>query len=129
LLGDRDKRDRFGIEGFDQLGEVGERSGQPVDLVDNDDIDPAVVDVLQELLKGRAVKIAAGIGGVVIMLGESPPSLRGLTLYVGLARIPLGVERVELKFQTMLGGFASIDGAADRFCHTSGHGDRRSKWI
>jgi hypothetical protein len=30
----------MGVEQFDQLGEVGERAGQPVDLVDNDDVDP-----------------------------------------------------------------------------------------
>jgi hypothetical protein len=63
------------------------------------------------------------------MLREGPPSLRGLTLYIGFTGIALDVERVELQFQTMLGGFARIDGAADRFCHTSGHGDRRSKWV
>jgi hypothetical protein len=128
LLGDSDERDRLGIEGLDQLGEVGQRPGQPVDLVDDDDVDPAGVDILQELLKGRAIEIAAGIGGVVIMLGEGPPALRGLTLYIGLAGIPLGIERIELQFQAMLGGFAGVDGAAQRFCRTSGHSDdRRSR--
>ena len=47
------------------------------------------------------------------MLGEGSPSLRGLTLYIGLAGIALGIERVELQFQAMLGGFAGVDGAAD----------------
>jgi hypothetical protein len=129
LLGDSDERDRLGIEGLDQLGEVGQRPGQPVDLVDDDDVDPAGVDILQELLKSRTIQIAAGIGGIVIMLGEGPPAPRGLTLYIGLAGIPLGIERVELKFQTMLGGFASVDGAADGFDRTSGHDDHRSRPI
>ena len=31
----------MGIEQFDQLGEVGQRTGQAVDLVDDDDIDLA----------------------------------------------------------------------------------------
>src|ERR1700692_2732948 len=76
-----------------------------------------------------AVEVTAGIGGIVITLGEGPPSLGGLTLYVGLASIPLGIERVELQFQAMLGGFAGVDGAADRFDRISRHDDRRSKPI
>jgi len=44
------------------------------------------------LLKGRAVQVAARIGGIVIMLGKGLPSLRGLTLDIGLAGIPLGIE-------------------------------------
>ena len=35
-LGHRDERDAMGVEQLDQLGEVGQRSGQPVDLVDDD---------------------------------------------------------------------------------------------
>src|ERR1700730_2966819 len=61
------------------------------------------------------------------MLGEGPPSLRGLTLYIGLAGIPLGVERVELQFQAVLGRLAGVDGAADRFDRISPPDDRRSK--
>jgi len=92
LLGDRDERDRLGVEGLDQLGEVGKRAGQPVDLVDDNDVDPSGIDIPQQLLKGRAVQVAARIGGIVIMLGKGLPSLRGLTLDIGLAGIPLGIE-------------------------------------
>src|ERR1700716_831274 len=48
--------------------------GQAVDLVDdNDDVDPSGIDILQQLLEGRTVEIAAGIGGVVvIVLGKGP---------------------------------------------------------
>ena len=31
----------MGVEQLDQLGKVGERAGQPVDLVDNDDVNPS----------------------------------------------------------------------------------------
>ena len=55
------------------------------------------------------------------MLGQGPPTLRGLTLYIGLAGIALGIERVELQFQAMLGRFAGVDGAADRLNRVSGH--------
>ena len=35
----------MGVEQLDQLGEVGQRPGQPVDLVDNDDVDLAGLDL------------------------------------------------------------------------------------
>ena len=36
------------IEELDQLREVGERSGQPVYLVDNDDVDPSRANGVQQ---------------------------------------------------------------------------------
>ena len=38
------------IEQFDQLGEVGQRSRQPVDFVDDDDVDLAAPNVFKKLL-------------------------------------------------------------------------------
>jgi hypothetical protein len=49
----------IGVEEFDQLGEVGERAGQPVDLVDDDHVDPASADVIKELLERWPVHRAA----------------------------------------------------------------------
>ena len=45
LLGDRDEGDAAGVEHLDDLGEVGQRPGQAVDLVDHDDVDLAGADV------------------------------------------------------------------------------------
>jgi hypothetical protein len=43
------------IEGFDQLGKVEQRAGQPVDLVDHDDIDPACRNIGEQALQaGRS---------------------------------------------------------------------------
>jgi hypothetical protein len=39
------------IEQFDQFGKIGERSGQPIDLIDDDDVDLAGSDVVQQLLQ------------------------------------------------------------------------------
>ena len=36
------------VEELDQLGEVGERAGQPVDLVDDDDVNPSSANVVQQ---------------------------------------------------------------------------------
>jgi hypothetical protein len=39
------------VEQLRQLGEIGQRTGQAVDLVDDDDIDLAVADVAQQPLQ------------------------------------------------------------------------------
>jgi hypothetical protein len=44
-----------GVEQFNQFGEVRQGTGQPVDLVDHDDVDLPRLDVLQEPLQGRSI--------------------------------------------------------------------------
>jgi hypothetical protein len=56
----------MGIEQFDQLGEVGQGPRQPVDLVDDDDINLAGANIVQQLLKVGAVSGAAGVPPIVI---------------------------------------------------------------
>jgi hypothetical protein len=46
----------MGIEQFDQLGEIDERAGQAVDLVDHHDIDPARPHFGEQRLQGRPVE-------------------------------------------------------------------------
>jgi hypothetical protein len=41
------------VEQFDQFGEVGKRSRQPVDFVDDDNVDLARPDIFQQLLERR----------------------------------------------------------------------------
>jgi len=38
------------IEQLDQFGKIGERPGQPIDLVDDDDVDLAGSDIVQQPL-------------------------------------------------------------------------------
>ncbi len=38
------------VECLHQLGEIGERARQPIDLVDDDDVDPALADAIEEVL-------------------------------------------------------------------------------
>ena len=45
----------MGIEQFDQLSKVSQRTGQTVDLVDHNDIDLVVLDIGNEMLQGRAI--------------------------------------------------------------------------
>ena len=100
------------IENLDQLRKVGKRARQSVNLVDQDNVDLAGANVVEQSLQGRAVQRCAGQPAVVIMVGDEPPAFMGLALYIGLAGFPLRIERVELKIKVMLGGFAGIDRAA-----------------
>ena len=115
MLGNGDERDRSGIKSLDQFGEVCERAGEAVDLVDDYHVDLAGLDIGQQLFECGSVQVAAGIGGVVIMLGEGSPSLRGLTLYIGLAGVSLGIERIEFQRKAAFRGFTGIDGATQKF--------------
>src|ERR1700693_5471158 len=95
-----------------QLGEIGERAGQPVDLVDHDDVDLAATDMVQQLLEGWAVQGGAEQPAIIIPRPDQPPALVGLALDVGLAGLALGIQRVELEVEIMLGGFAGVDRTA-----------------
>src|SRR3984957_4686763 len=123
-LGDRDERHLMGVEELDQLGEVGERAGQPVDLVDNDHVDPGSTNVIKELLERWPVHRAAGIASIVVAGPDQLPALMSLALDVGFRRLPLIVERVELLLQAMLGRDAGVDGATQyRFASLRFHGE------
>ena len=87
------------VEQFDQLGEVGERAGQPVDLVDDDDVDPASANVVKEPLERWPLHRAAGVAAVVVVGSDQLPAFVGLALDVGFRGLPLIVERVELLLQ------------------------------
>ena len=101
------------IEDLDDLGEVGERAGQPVDLVDHDDVDLARLDIGQQPLQSRALHGAAGDSRHRrIVAGSASPALVPLARDVGLAGLALGIEGVELLLQPLLGRFAGVDGAA-----------------
>ena len=64
LLSDRDERHALGVEDLDDLGEVGQRAGQPVDLVDDDDVDlPRRMSASSRCRAGRSM-----------LPPESPPS-------------------------------------------------------
>jgi hypothetical protein len=110
------------IEQFHQLGKVGEGPGQAVDLVDDDDVDLAVANIVQQRLQRGPVQGGAGQAAIVIPGPDQPPALMGLALDIGLAGLALGVERIELEVEIMLGRFARVDGAAEQLswrvrCH------------
>src|SRR5258707_7350453 len=98
LLGDRDKRYALGIEQFDQLGEVRQRSSQTVDLVDNDAINLPSSDVVQQSLQDRPVRSIrpsirhrhSGTGSGSIRHGPDSLYMPKQRHIVQLANSPLG---------------------------------------
>ena len=126
-LGDADEGHLRGLEDRDDAGEVGERPGQPVDLVDQDRVDPAGADVLEQPVQGRAVHRAAGEAAIVIAVGQGGPALVLLAEDIGGAGLALRVERVERLLQPLRGALAGVDRAADRLAGGSAarHGAAR----
>ena len=99
------------VEHLDQLGEVGERAGQPIDLIDDDHVDPSRLHVNEQLLERRPIHRPAGEAAVVVTIPNQSPALVRLALDVGLARLPLSVEGVEILLEPLVGRDARIDGA------------------
>jgi len=72
-----------GIEELDQLGEVGKRSRQPVYLVDDDDVDLAGANVVQQPLEVRPVGRPTRVAAVIIARLDQSPAGMGLALDIG----------------------------------------------
>ena len=106
---------------LDELGKIRERAGQPVDLVNQHNVDFARVDIGQELLQRGALERGARECAVVVAAGDQPPAFVRLTLYICLTGLALGIERVEGKVEVMLGRLAGIDGAARELADGSIH--------
>ena len=59
------------VEHLDQLGEVGERAGQPIDLIDDDDVDPSCLNIGEQLLQRWPIHRTAGKAAVVVVIRSS----------------------------------------------------------
>src|SRR5205085_414317 len=100
------------VEQLDQPGKIGERPGQPVDLVDDHDVDPAGPGIGDQVLQGGSLQIATGETAIVVAGFDQYPALVALAADEGLAGFALRGERVEFLLQSFLGGFAGVDRAA-----------------
>ena len=87
-----------------------QRSGQPVHLVDHDDLDPLQRNVNHQPLQARPLDGAAREPAVVVA-SAGLPALTLLADDEGLARFALGIQRVEALLEPFLGGLACVDGA------------------
>jgi hypothetical protein len=95
LLRHRNERHTLCVEELDQAGKIGERAGQPVDLVDDHDVDAARPDTGEQALRRGSLEIAAREPAIVIAGSRQQPALVLLAANVGLAGFTLRRERVE----------------------------------
>ena len=112
----------FELEGKEPSKAARKGTRQPVHLVEHDDVYPRIFNVRQQPLQCGALHATAGVAPVIIRCLDDFPSFVLLARDIGLAGLPLGMERVELLVQTFLGRFAGIDGAADRMLVIRLHG-------
>ena len=68
----------------------------------------------KQTLERRALHGRPGEAAIVIRGADELPALMGLALYVSLCRLALGIKTIEVLFESVLGGFAGIDSAAQR---------------
>jgi hypothetical protein len=74
------------------LAKSGERAGQPVDLVDDDGVDPPRREVSQQLLQSRPIHPRAGEPAVIISRAQADPAFLPLALDEGLAGFTLRLQ-------------------------------------
>ena len=74
-------------------------------------VNPATFDVGQELLQAWPLHVAAGEPAVAVVGAEGVPAGVALAGDVGLGRLPLGVQAVEVLVEALLVALAAVDGA------------------
>ena len=80
---------------------------QPVDLVADDGVDPAGLDISDQPLQRRALQRAAAVPAIVVAVVEGEPAFMALAVDVGSAGLALGVEAVEGQLQALLAGLSA----------------------
>ena len=103
------------VENLDDLGKISQRAGQPVDLVDDDRIDPTRRDVGEQPLQSGPIHRGTGEPAVVISRAQAHPALVSLARDESLAGLALRLQRIEFLLEPLFGGFARVDRAANPF--------------
>ena len=111
-LRDRHEGDAVAIEDLDNLGEIGQRPRQPVDLVDDDHVDFPRADAGEQRPQGGPLHGTAGIAAIVELGRQADPSLVLLAGDIGCTGLALRIERIEVLFEPLLARFARVDRAA-----------------
>ena len=74
----------------------------------DDDIDPAILDVVEKTLEGRALHGPARHAAIVIVVRHQLPAEIDLGGDVGDAGLALGIERIEFLVEPFLGRLAGV---------------------
>ena len=124
-LGDADEADPTAIEDLDHACEVGQGPGQAVNLVDDDDVDLAGLDVAEKPLERRALHGCAGEAAIVVAGRDRSPTFAGLALHIRRAGFALRIEGVERLLEAFLAALPRVKGTVETGpAHLS---DRRPK--
>ena len=91
------------VEDLDDPGEIGERTGQSVDLVDDHDIDAPGRDVGEQPLQSRPIHPRAGEPAVIITGAQAHPAFMALAGDKGFASLALRLQRIEFLLKPLLG--------------------------
>ena len=91
------------------LGEVGQRSGQPVDLIDHHGIDLLRRNICQQLLQSGPLHVSAREAAVVVLGRDHLPSFMFLAQNISLARLSLRVKRIEGLVEAFLRRLAGVE--------------------
>ena len=113
MLRHRNERRAVLVEQLGELGEICERPRKTIDLVDNDNINEPRADIIEQSKQGRALHRTARQTTIIIGSRQKYPAFMFLAGDIGFAGIALGVQRVETLFQSLIRGFAGVDGAAE----------------
>ena len=89
--------------------------------VDDHRVHPARLDIRQRALKVGPVQGATGDATIVIGIWDELPTFVDLAFDIGLACLPLGMQRVEILLQALFGRFTRVDGAAQARWRVAAH--------
>ncbi len=92
--------------------EVQEAPAQPIELVDDDDINRATFDVSEELSHRGPIQAAPGLRGVLVNFRGLDPAFVLLTLDICRTDGVLRFQRVEFLFKAVRATFPSVDRAS-----------------
>ncbi len=120
VLRHADERDMVAVKQRQQLRELQQTAGKPVDFVDDHGIDLSGFDILPKPYERRTVGVAAAVSAVIVMFRQTRPAVGFLAGDKVFSRLALGVQRIEFHVQPFVGAFARVDGAtfrSDDFSH------------
>jgi len=96
------------LEDLHHLGEVPDRSAEPVHLVDDHAVDLAGLGVGEQPPQCGPVHVGARVAAVVVLRGQRGPTFTRLAANVCLSRVTLGVQGVEILVETLLRGLPRV---------------------
>src|SRR5205085_2514387 len=113
LLRYRHEARRALIEAINELGEIEKRAAEPVHFIEDYAVHAVRLDILQQEVQRRSLQTPAAEAAVVVVtLYDYPPELL-LALDIGFGGFALGVQRIELPFESLFRRLTRVDGAAD----------------